>query len=193
VAGNMTAFEDQEWIRLLKQGDENALDRLFKVLYEISVKICKSRGQDEQVAYDVAAKAYDRIMAKGIISFDFRSKFTTFCYTVVSHELYRIFRKYEREQALPDDDQEKAVESTRADQIIEILKICLDKLDERERICILNYYIKEDDPVDIAVMLGISRIHVNVINHKVRFLLKQCLESRGYMNASDVMGSLISL
>jgi RNA polymerase sigma factor (sigma-70 family) len=190
----MTAYEDQEWIRLLKQGDEQALDHLFKALCEISVKICKSRDLDEQVAYEAAAQAYDRLIPKGIHSFVFRSKFSTFYYTIVSRELYRIMRRLKKYVDLPDDDQKllQNIEA-RAGQILEILKICLDKLKERERTCLLKYYVLGDDPEDIAAELGISRTYVNVINHKARSLLKQCMELRGYASTNDVLGSLISL
>jgi RNA polymerase sigma factor (sigma-70 family) len=188
----MSIYDDQTWIRLLKQGDEQALGDLYKALFELSNKACEIKGLDEQFAQEAADHAYDRLLKSGIHNFDFRRPFCNYFYTIVSREIIRLYKKYKREIDSLVGQEEILVGTITFPygRVLEILKPCLDKLSERAQVCIRAYYLDEEAPEDIAEKIGISRTYVNVINYQARLQLKKCMTGRGYGQIGDIMESL---
>ncbi len=189
---------DQQWIRLLKKDDPEAVRDLWILLFRKSVIIAKRYRQSEDVGRDAAIEAYQRIRTRGVHQFRFNCPFPSFCRLVLVREVYRLIRLHE--QALPTTkyDEETASETASemehhapvgvAGALRAKLAPCLDQLKGRDREIIELRYFAEQDPDTIAARLGLVRNNVNQITYRARQALRQCLEQHGYQMAADLWG-----
>ncbi|MEM9775563.1 MAG: ECF-type sigma factor, partial [Chloroflexota bacterium] len=65
-------LSETEYLRLLKQGDEHALDQLWESLYRDCVRIARKYRQPDDMGYDAAVRAYGKLNTSGIKNFGFR-------------------------------------------------------------------------------------------------------------------------
>jgi len=183
---------DQEWTRLLKQDDPQAIHDLWKSLFMYGT-IAESRYcPTDEVGRDAAVEAYRRIMTRGIYQFRYEGSFLGFCRVIVIHELLRLLRKRGRQLQTEEliEDLHGEIDKrlpTDPRQVRERLQPCLDQLTPREREVIDLRYFKDHDPAATADLLGITRNYVNVIAHRARLKLQDCLKDQGYLSPADLL------
>lgn len=191
----MTDRTDQEWIRQLKQEDPEAIEDLWMLLYTLAAKLSGQRCWDdamtqEALAQEAALQAYQRITKRGIYQFRFESSFRSFCWRIIGNEIWRLLKK--QAQPYAELDEEAIPQScthtlTNPDAIWEKLRPCLDHLSAREREVIDLLYGQEHPPEKVAESLAISRNYVNVLAHRARQQMRDCLQAHGYQTADDLL------
>ena len=181
---------DQEWIRLLKQNDQRTVFDLWEMLFTYGITLARRHRRDDDVGHDAAIEAYRRVRARGVYQFRFECSFRGYCRIIVLNEVRRLMGK----QALPATElneetvgQITAPRPVNPGELLARLQPCLAQLTSQEREVIVLRYSEGQDPETIAGRLGISRNYVNVIAHRARRKLRQCLEERGYESAKDVL------
>ena len=198
----MENYSDQDWIRLLKQGNEQACEQfeqackqLWEYLLSCAQIICRKWRVDEEIGADAAAATYEKIMLKGIYQFAFRSKFKTYCGQIVTHEIYRELEKGKRTvpiDEIPEDIFRPGSISSRSNEQsisgMDVLKLCVEHLPAREKMVILKYYRDEHSPNEIASDMSITQNYVNVLNHRARKKLLKCLIEHGYSSLDSFFG-----
>jgi RNA polymerase sigma factor (sigma-70 family) len=189
----MTELTDQEWIRRLKQDDPQAIQALWELLFTYAVNQARRYRQDEDLGRDAAVEAYSRVRKRGVHQFRFKCSFRGYCSRILANEMLRQMNKPSPSEIELDEELVGTQESPpRIDlkKVRALLRLCLKRLNHREReVCDLRY--KElQAPETIAARLGISRNYVNVIAYRARAKLRQCLEERGYYSSADVLYSL---
>jgi len=174
---------DQEWIRLLKQDDPQAVLDLWTLL------LAYGRALDpDDPGRDAAVQAYWRIKTRGLTQFRFECSFRGYCRRIVTNEVYR---RHKKQPPLLELDEELAGEPD-PDPPVDVARLrarlqpCLDQLSAREREIVNLRYSQDQNPEEIAARLGISRNNVNVIAHRAHGKLRRCLEGRGYRTADEV-------
>ena len=172
---------DQEWIRLLKQDDPQAVLDLWALLLSFGHAL-----DPDDPGRDAAVQAYWRVRTRGLTQFRFECSFRGYCRRIVTNEVRRRYKKQPPLVELDDD----LVGKPDPDPPIDIARLrarlqpCLDQLASRERDIVNLRYSQEQDPEQIATRLGIAR--GNVIAHRARSKLRRCLQGRGYRTADEV-------
>ncbi len=183
---------DEEFIRLLKQEDEQALNNLWEFLFLDSQKIARKYNQPVDIGYDAAIRAYERLISRGIANFGFRSSFRSYYWAIITRELFRLLKKevftehldLESEIHPAEDKPEKTVSNQ---TILERLQPCLELLKGNKKIIFHMLDIDLQNPGDVAEELGLSRNNVNQIASRARREIRACLEGYGYKSVNDVM------
>jgi RNA polymerase sigma factor (sigma-70 family) len=196
----MKERSDPEWVRSVKSSDPQVLDELWTKVFTWSVMVANRYRQDEHCAQDVAEEAFARIQ-RGVAGFAFRCPFLGWCRTIVIHEMKRWLTKQQRYIELNQDLDETdniphsaahvmLPESTMqvGDEILRArLQPCLDNLNVQERDVIKLRYEQELLPQAVADNLSLTRNFVNVIAHRARQKLLDCLQKRGYTGLEDIL------
>lgn len=191
-------WTDAEWIRQLKQEDEQALQALWELLYRTSVKLARRYNCSEQEATDAACSAYDKVLKRGLSQFRFNSKFSTFCYTIVVREMLKgakkLSQREKREVSVEGNPHlEHILSMSERSPVANIatvrarLEQCLQRLKGIELQIVNHIYRAGQTPQQVAEELQLTRNNVNVIAHRARLKLRQCLVSFGYHTASEVL------
>ena len=185
---------DIDFVRLLKLGDKQALNQLWKSLYRDSQKISRKYNQPVDIGYDAAIRAYENLVSRGIAKFEFRSSFRSYCWTIVTRELIRLLKKEVFTETLDLEIEVHAAEPTpekkaTPDTILDRIQPCLDLL-KGNRLLIFNKIdIDLKNPGEVAEELGLSRNNVNQIASRARREIRACLEGYGFKSVSDVMAT----
>lgn len=194
----MAAWTDPEWVRQLKQENEQALQTLWELLYRTAIKLGWRYNCSEQDATDVALSAYDKVLTSGLNQFRFESKFTTFCYTIVVREMSKKAKKLSlrdsRELSIDGNPYlEYTLSTPERSPIANITVVhdrlaqCLQRLKEIEQQVINHIYLAGQTPEQVAQELQMTRNYVNVVAHRARLKLHHCLVSLGYHTVSEVL------
>lgn len=187
----MPERNDQDWVRALKQADEQALQEIWEKLFTWSATLAIRYGQDEDSGRDAAVHAYRRIM-RHVDKFAFRGSFLGWCRQITVNEVKRRLPATPRfEQPLDDTIAEQLGALDPEPQLDEAtlrtrLQPCLDQLSLVERQVIELFYFQGLTPQAIADQLGKLRNYVNQLAFRARASLRNCLESRGYHATPDV-------
>ncbi len=179
-----------EFIRLLKQENKEALDKLWEALYLDSVKIARKYRQSEDMGYDAAVKAYGKLTASGIKNFNFKSAFRSYCWVIISREMLRlmkkevVFEELEVDKYASPEKREKLADTR---TIFERIKPCIEHLKGNRLNVFEMIDLEGQSPKDVAEKLGLSRNNVNKIASRVRLELRRCLEEQGYSSSLEVL------
>ena len=179
---------DAEFIRSLKQQDEQAVLELWELLFRDAERICAKWNLDEDIGRDAAVRVYYQMMDRGIWQFKFQSKFRSYCWSALTHAIVRKW-KYDPAQHQVELVEEIAAspdEQAASLDPLEKVQPCLDELPEREQKVVSSFYLEEQHPESIAGMLGITRNYVDQLLWRARKKLKECLEQHGFHSFEDL-------
>lgn len=191
-------WTDVEWVRQLKQENEQALQALWELLYRTAMKLAWRYNCSEQEATDAAFSAYDKVLTRGLSQFRFNSKFSTFCHTIVVREMFKGAKKLsQRENHEVSIEGNPYLEGTLSTPertpianmttVRDRLAHCLQRLKEIEQQIINHIYLTGQTPEQVAQELHLTRNNVNVIAHRARLKLYQCLVSLGYHTVGEAL------
>ena len=189
---NEKTHSEMSYIRLLKQEDVGALDKLWEALFLDSVKIARKYRQTEDMGYDAAVRAYGKLTRSGIKNFSFKSSFRSYCWVIISREMFRLMKKelvleeLELDKHPSPEPKEKQADAV---TIIERIQPCIEQL-EGNRLKVFEMIdLDRQNPGDVAETLGLSRNNVNKIASRVRLELRRCLEEHGFTSVLDVLAA----
>jgi RNA polymerase sigma factor (sigma-70 family) len=185
----MTTVSDQDWIRLIRQQDEKALNDLWEMLYDVAVRVARKYNQPDDAGYDAAVQTYRRLLRNGLSQFQFRSSLRSYCWTILSRELCR---KLTNEVATVELTVEPMVESTpyRPSDLTRIMariQPCIDRLTPQRRRVFELVDLHGMTPAAAAVEIGIERNNVNQLAARARRDLRTCLQQRGFENSEELL------
>ncbi|MEM8861945.1 MAG: sigma-70 family RNA polymerase sigma factor [Chloroflexota bacterium] len=190
-AQNETQSET-EYLRLLRQGDEQALDQLWESLYRDCVRIARKYRQADDMGYDAAVRAYAKLTSSGIRNFGFRSSFRSYCWTIITREMFRLMKKDKVHDSLDLEMEVHAAPEREgplasAQTILDRIQPCIDILKGNRLTVFKMIDLKQMSPGDVAEELGLTRNNVNKLASRARFDMRRCLESRGFLTSSEVL------
>jgi RNA polymerase sigma factor (sigma-70 family) len=186
----MTQRSDQEWIRLLQQGDDKATEDLWQMLYRDALRVARKYRQPDDVGYDAALKAYANLQRSGLWQFRFQSQFRSYCWTILAREVSRHLRRTLDTTELSFDppaapDRYQHFNSQRT---WERLRPCVERLAPNRRRVFELIDLEGTSPADTAEIMGMKRNNVNQLAARARRDLRNCLEQRGFLRSEDVLG-----
>ena len=186
---------DQEWIRLLKQNDQRAVDCLWQSVFRFGIASARYYRVDKDIGREAAVAAYMRIQKRGIYQYHFGCPFVSYCRLIVTNEVRRELEKRNRvpKEVELDEIVERSVGESdpppRAKHVMvrKRLQLCLDRLSSRKRKVIDLLYFKRQEPEEVAQQLGLSSNYANVLAYRARNDLRKCLEEQGFGTYEDVL------
>jgi RNA polymerase sigma-70 factor (ECF subfamily) len=184
----MIKADDQQYIRLVKEGDTNAfavlVDRYKDMVFTLSLKMLKDREEAEEVSQDTFLKIY-----KSLNKFNGESKFSTWIYKVAFNTCLDRLKKNKRLQpvtTLDEFNEQEAISLTNVLDLIEererkkIIQDCLHWLPGEDSFLLTLYYFEEQSLEEIATIIGINPNNVKIrlyrSRKKLMTLLKEHLE-----------------
>jgi len=176
-----------EDIRLVSQvmtGDQSAfrllVERHQDFVFSIALRVVRSREEAEEIAQDVFVKVY-----RSLSSFEQRSGFRTWLYTVTYRAAIDKYRTLKAPQTSLDDDRSafqvaERTESGPANQTQQSdlraqLQLALNRLKPEDATLIELFYLHEQSVKDIADITGLSLSNVKTKLHRLRESLKEQL------------------
>lgn len=185
-------LSETEYLRLLKQGDEHALDQLWESLYRDCVRIARKYRQPDDMGYDAAVRAYGKLNTSGIKNFGFRSSFRSYCWTIITREMFRLMKKSKDFESLDLTMEihaapEKEAPLAESQTILERIQPCVDLLKGNRLKVFEMVDLRQMSPGDVAEEMGLTRNNVNKLASRARQDLRKCLETRGFLSASEVL------
>lgn len=176
-----------EDIRLVSQvmtGDQSAfrllVERHQDFVFSIALRVVRSREEAEEIAQDVFVKVY-----RSLSSFEQRSGFRTWLYTVTYRAAIDKYRTLKAPQTSLDDDRSafqvaERTESGPASQTQQSdlraqLQLALNRLKPEDATLIELFYLHEQSVKDIADITGLSLSNVKTKLHRLRESLKEQL------------------
>jgi RNA polymerase sigma factor (sigma-70 family) len=182
---------DQEWIWALKAREPQVIEDLWEVLFEYGSYYAFYYNVGEDVGRDAAVEAYQRILKRGLQQYRFQCTFRGYCRVIVVHEVQRLLDPQEKDPVELNEEmigeEAPSLRRTPSLEVLKRLQPCLDALKDREERVIVLRYFQEADPDKVAQILDITRNYVNVIAYRARRKLRDCLVSRGYKTAADLL------
>ncbi|MFC5625895.1 RNA polymerase sigma factor [Algoriphagus winogradskyi] len=168
--------EDQLYIERTLRGNMNAYGQLIqkheKYVFTLAMRILKNKEEAEEASQDAFMKAYHSLK-----TFEGKSKFTTWLYTIVYNEALGRLRKSKNYTVQLDEVEE--MESNSKDyldglkslQLVErkdVIKRGLDTMKPAESAALTLFYLEEQSIREIEEIMGLTSSHVKILLHRGR-------------------------
>jgi RNA polymerase sigma factor (sigma-70 family) len=146
---------DSEVLKRIRNGDESALDYLYKKNYKMMTKIVLNNNGSEDEAKDIFQEALIVFWQKAVSgNLVLSSKISTYIYSICQNlwrkELERKSRLSDEERDLPELDEADRIER------IKVINECIEKLGETCRKILTYYYFDDLSMQDIAKVMGFA-------------------------------------
>ncbi|WP_038029113.1 RNA polymerase sigma factor [Thermonema rossianum] len=152
-------MKDEEILRRLKNGDESALQYLYKKHYRMMLRMVTKNSGTEEEARDIFQEALIVLWQK-VRGGDFvlTSKLSTFLYSVCQN-LWR--KELERKRRLSSEEKDDIVEQNWEEkERVELVRQCLAQLGETCQKVLTFYYFDRMNMKEIAEQLGFASADV---------------------------------
>ncbi len=180
---HMDQKEELCYIEKVKNGEANYFSYLVEsykdIVYSISLKILKDHDEAEDLAQESFIKAYN-----SILSFQGKSKFSSWLYRITYNTCISHVRKKKQEYISVDDIQIKdEAEDFNFDEIPgdarkKYLQQALKQLPEIDYTLVLLYYFEELSVDEIKKIVNMSASNVKVKIHRARKKLYTIIEDK---------------
>jgi RNA polymerase sigma factor (sigma-70 family) len=148
-------MSDNEILEKIRQGDESALDYLYKKYYKMMAKLIISNNGTDEEARDIYQEALIVFWQKAVSNnLVLTSKISTYLYSICQN-LWR--KELDRKSRLSyeDKDGSDGVDPDREERI-KIINNCINELGETCKKLLTYYYFDEMSMSDIAEKLGFA-------------------------------------
>lgn len=176
--------EDIRLIGLVLKGSKPAFNRLVvkyqDFVFSIALKVLKDREEAEEAAQDVFLKVY-----KTLGSFEKKSKFSTWLYTITYRTALDRTRKKSLHTLSTDDDDSYlqiagAATGSPDEQLMQQdlstqLQLAVDQLQPADASLITLFYLQENSVKEVAEITGLTVTNVKTKLHRLREKLKTIL------------------
>ncbi len=182
----MNYSDDNHHIRLVLNGDTNAfsvlVNRYKNMVFTLCLKLVKSREEAEDLSQECFIKVY-----KSLGGFKKEARFSTWLYTIAYHTCLDRIKKIKKERSIVNMDSftengieslQYNMESLQEKERKELVKECLDLLNDEERWILTLFYLEEQSMKEIALIMGISETNSKVKIFRSRKKLVTLLQSQ---------------
>lgn len=182
----MNYSDDNHHIQLVLNGNTNAfsvlVDRYKNMVFTLCLKLIKSREEAEDLSQECFIKVY-----KSLGSFKKEARFSTWLYTIAYHTCLDRIKKIKKERSVINMDSfteneisslQYNMEALQEKERKELVKECLDLLNDEERWILTLFYLEEQSIKEIALIMGISETNSKVKIFRSRKKLVTLLQSQ---------------
>jgi len=172
----MAEQDDLYYIEQVKSGNVAAFSYLVErhqnFVYSMALKMLKNVEDAEEMAQDCFVKAYTKLD-----SFESKSKFSTWLYSIVYYACVTELRKKKKvfasleESRITDKDEYRLFESLTENKKAEqekYLNIAFEKLPEEDNVLLNLYYYEGLSISDISDITGLSESNVKIKTFRAR-------------------------
>ena len=188
--------EDIRLVKLALKGQRLAFKRLVEkyqnFVFTITFKVLRSREEAEEAAQDVFIKVY-----KTLSSFEQKSKFSTWLYTIAYRTAIDKSRKKQlNTYSIDNDDSFIQIEDTGRDNpdkqlfrgdLHDQLHQAIQHLKSTDATLITLFYLHEKSVKEIAEITGLSISNIKTKLHRVREALKKVLSKQLKAELQDLL------
>lgn len=187
--------EENKWIIAARKGNRLAFRRLVEkyqnYVFTIALKILKQRELAEEVAQDVFLKVFHTLE-----SFEGKSKFSTWLYTIAYRTAIDVARKKqlltqtleeERTKNWQDDFHEDGLQRVNRQDLQQYLKAAIDQLDPLDASIITLYYLHEKLVKEIAEITGLTETNIKTKLYRLRDRLREILTQQLGAEMKDML------
>ena len=148
-------MNEKEIFERIKQGDEKALEFLYKKYYRMMTKLVITNSGTEEEARDIYQDALIVFWQKATSgNLVLTSKISTYVYSICQN-LWR--KELDRKKRLSNEEKDTAVSlDTDTPEREKIIARCIDQLGETCKKVLMYYYFEEMSMQDIAEKLGFA-------------------------------------
>ena len=176
--------EDHRLINAVLNGNQHAFRQLVEryqdFVFTITYRVLRSREEAEEAAQDVFLKVY-----KMLGSFEKKSRFSTWLYTIAYRAAIDSSRKKNRKTtSINDDESFIQLEDTQTKTPLQIahqgdlkqqISKAIGQLPPKDAALITLFYLKENSVKEIAEITGLSVSNIKTKLHRLREQLKKLL------------------
>lgn len=190
----MAINNDDYYIKKILEGDSNSfgiiVERYQNMVFALALKMLKHREESEEVSQDTFIKVY-----KSLSKFNGESKFSTWIYRIAYNTcLDRIKKnsKFNNDVEINDVTANEIFQTENVFDSLEnkersiIIKECIDKLPEEERVIIHLFYFEELSLKEIVEIVSMTEGNVKVklfrARKKLFSIFKESVEPEIYSN-----------
>lgn len=187
--------EEIKWITAARKGNRLAFRRLVEkyqnYVFTIAMRVLKQREVAEEVAQDVFLKVYNTLD-----SFEGKSKFSTWLYTITYRSAIDVARKKqlhtqtledERTSNWKDDFHEDGLQRVSRQDLQQYLKQAIDQLDPSDATIITLYYLHEKMVKEIAEITGLTETNIKTKLYRLRDRLRDNLKQQLGAEIEDML------
>lgn len=168
----------EELVRKAKEGNKEAFTELILQIKEELYKITKTRLQNEDDVYDAIQETMI-IAFKSIKKLKEDKYFKTWIIRILINECNQIFKKRKNENIVSYDDvqnHESVKNQTEMQSDILDFKFLCDKLEYKDRIIIMLYYMEKYTDKEIGEILKLKENTVRTKRNRIKQKIKKILE-----------------
>lgn len=172
----MNKPDDQYYIEAVRKGNLQAfsflVEKYQKLVYTLALKLLKKPEDAEEMAQDTFIKAYQKLD-----SFEGKSKFSTWLYSITYNACISELRKHRIEfkslddRQISDQDEQKMHDyyrETRKEDQEKYLNLALEKLPEDDQVLVTLYYYENQSMDEISSITGLTVSNVKIKIHRAR-------------------------
>ncbi len=187
--------EEIKWITAARKGNRLAFRRLVEkyqhYVFTIAMRVLKQREVAEEVAQDVFLKVYNTLD-----SFEGKSKFSTWLYTITYRSAIDVARKKqlhtqtledERTPNWKDDFHEDGLQRVSRQDLQQYLKQAIDQLDPLDATIITLYYLHEKMVKEIVEITGLTETNIKTKLYRLRDRLRDNLKQQLGAEIEDML------
>ncbi len=180
----MNSINENDIIERITGGDTEAFSYIVSnykdMVFNIVCKIIPDCQDAEDITQDVFVKVF-----QNLDSFKFKSKLTTWIYTIAYNEAINATRRKANDFiAIPDNfdikDNDTDEEVTYSDELLETLKKEMVNLDPLDNLLLTLYYNMENSVEEIAEITGLTPANVKVRLFRTRKKLLHKLKNKAH-------------
>ncbi len=148
-------MKEKEIFSRICQGDESALEEIYKKYYRMMTKLVISNSGTEDEAKDIYQEALIVFWQKSISgNFVLTSKISTYIYSICLN-LWR--KELDRKKRFSNEEKDsQEYQNQDRDERIKIINLCIDQLDETCKKVLMYYYYDRMSMANIADKLGFA-------------------------------------
>lgn len=172
----MTNVNDQTYIAKILSGETKyfsfLVERYKVMIYNLALKMLKSKEEAEEVSQDTFIKAY-----KNLASFKGESKFSTWLYKIAYRNCLDIIKRNKKKYLTDTIDEITINKLESTDSILDqihkkersrIINDCLLRLPEEERSLLWMFYFEELSLKEILEITNLTQSNLKVKLHRAR-------------------------
>jgi RNA polymerase sigma-70 factor (ECF subfamily) len=180
----MQSKSDTFYIEETLAGNEDAfaglVDRYQHMVYTLCHKMLDHSGIAEEVAQDVFIKCY-----RSLASYNGRSQFSTWLYTITYNACIDAIKKRKRHAADPLEHIDRGEQETiEQEDLLEredkqnVIQSAIQQLNKEERMIVILFYYEEMSLKEIAKVMNLKENNVKVKLHRCRQKLSELLKDQ---------------
>lgn len=187
--------EENKWILAARKGNRLAFRQLVEkyqnYVFTIALRILKQREAAEEVAQDVFLKVFQTLD-----SFEGKSKFSTWLYTIAYRTAIDVARKKQLHTQTLDDDRtpnwkddfhEDGLQRVSRQDLQQQLQTAIDQLDPVDASIITLYYLHEKMVKEIAEITGLTETNIKTKLYRLRDRLREMLTQQLGAEIEDML------